>query len=326
MNNISKTIVADVLISSLEQIGFKARLVSIQRLDELQAEVEARYAEGQLADEFYQERLKFYRFNPPDDLPSPKSIIVVAIPRPQTPVSFTVKRNNLTLTLPPTYAAYNETIRNTGELLNEIIVSFGHKVAPAALPLKLLAARSGLVEYGRNNICYIPGMGSFFQLAGYYSDIPCQADTWQEPHMMDRCVHCRACQKTCPTGAIAPDRFLLHAERCLVFHNERPASHPFPSWIDTSVHQCLMGCMLCQQICPENKSFMGWYEAGVDFSAEETALLLRGASSDELAADTRRKLEILGLIDDLDKLPRNISVIWKQRGVTAQKAGLNEED
>ena len=54
---------------------------------------------------------------------------------------------------------------------------------------------------------------------------------WHAPRMLPRCEHCRSCARACPTGAIAADRFLLHAERCLVFHNERPGTIPFPRWI-----------------------------------------------------------------------------------------------
>jgi epoxyqueuosine reductase len=41
-------------------------------------------------------------------------------------------------------------------------------VALSLLPLKSLAVRSGLAAYGRNNVCYVPGMGSFLELVGLY--------------------------------------------------------------------------------------------------------------------------------------------------------------
>jgi hypothetical protein len=58
-------------------------------------------------------------------------------------------------------------------------------------------------------------------------------------------------EKKCPTAAIKPDQFLLHAEYCLTFHNEKRGE--FPEWIGTPAHHCLVGCMRCQIICPENK-------------------------------------------------------------------------
>jgi epoxyqueuosine reductase len=143
-----------------------------------------------------------------------------------------LKGFTLTLILPPTYLGATEVLRQIEGLLAECLAPEGYYVAPARLPRKILAVRSGLAEYGRNNIGYVPGMGSFFQLTVFYSELPCQEDTWREPRMMDRCQDCQACLTKCPTGAISSERFLLRAERCLVFHNERSSDHPFPDWID----------------------------------------------------------------------------------------------
>jgi epoxyqueuosine reductase len=199
-------------------------------------------------------------------------------------------------------------------LLTAWLAPAGYRLAVARLPRKLLAVRSGLAEYGRNNISYIPAMGSFFQLAVFCSDLPCAEETWREPRMMDRCRDCRICLTECPTGAITSDRFLLRAERCLVFHNERGPDFPFPDWIDPAWHNCLMGCMLCQQFCPANEAFRDWFEGDEAFSEGETALLLRGASSGQLPASTRAKLERLGLLDFLDILPRNLGVFFRASG------------
>lgn len=299
------------LYEQLSQKGLEGRVVPIQRLHDLQQEIESEYARGNLSEEFYRERLQFYQFKPPEYLPPFSSIIVVAMPRPQTPVSFRLDEKSITLTLPPTYAMYDEITRQIGDIVFTSLKSEGFHIWPTRLPLKLLATCSGLAEYGRNNISYIPGMGSFFQLAAFYSDLPCPEAAWLEPRMMERCKTCQACAIKCPTGAIAGDRFLLHADRCLVFHNERSAQHRFPDWINPEVHNCLMGCMLCQKYCPEDKPFLGWYEENVVFSAEETSLLLKGSSRDELPFETLQKLEKLELIDSLELFPRNLGVLIK---------------
>jgi epoxyqueuosine reductase len=146
---------------------------------------------------------------------------------------------------------------------------------------------------------------------GLYSDLPCPDDTWQEAEMLEACGRCRACMRHCPTGAITEDRFLLRAERCLVYHNERPGDVPFPSWIDPSWHNCLEGCMLCQRACPEDKEFWGWIEGREEFSEEETALLLKGGPRSRLAAETVARLERLDILGDLELLPRNLGVFLK---------------
>ncbi len=296
----------------LEQCGFRGRVLSIQRLAELQRELESRHTCGPLDETFYQERLAFFEFRPPLDFLAATSLIVVAVPRPQTLVSFTWNGKTLELTLPPTYWGHREISRQVEDLLARFLAPEGYGVALAKLPQKLVTVRSGLAEYGRNNIGYVSGMGSFFQPVVFYSDLPCHQDTWREPRMMDRCQDCRACLIQCPTGAITAERFLLHAERCIVFHNERPAKHPFPAWIDPAAHNCVIGCMVCQQYCPENKPFLRWFEGNEEFSHEETALLLEGASRDQLPAATVAKLERLELIDDLAVLPRNLWVFYKE--------------
>ena len=296
------------LYVQLESRGFKGRVVSIRHLPELEEDISGRNTQGQFDDAFYRERLSFFNFRLPDDLPSAKSMIVVAVPRPQTRLKFSWRGKTLTLVLPPTYLGYSRIFRQTGELLGELLAADGYRVIQAKLPQKLLTVRSGLADYGRNNIGYIPGLGSFFQPTTFFSDLPCEEDTWRERRMMERCQTCKACLIKCPTGAIAEDRFLLHAERCLVFHNERSSAMPFPSWIDKSAHNSLMGCIICQQFCPEDKPFLEWFEGDEEFDHNETSLLLAGASREQLPVETMKKLERLELLDDLDKLPRNLSV------------------
>ena len=297
--------------SLLEERGFKGRVVSIQHLRELQNGIEGRHTQGLFDEAFYQEALSFFSFRPSDDLPLAESIIVVAVPRPQTKASFAWNGDTLALTLPPTYMRFWEIDRQIVTLLTKWLASRGYHTASAKLPRKLLAVRSGLAEYGRNNITYISGMGSFHQLIVFYSDLPCQEDEWREPRIMDRCKDCRVCLTICPTGAIMPERFLIRAERCLVFHNERSPDHSFPDWIDPAWHNCLIGCMLCQESCPENKDFLEWFEGNGTFSHEETSLFLNGALSDWLPAMTQAKLKRLGMPDLLGVLPRNLGVFWE---------------
>jgi len=153
-------------------------------------------------------------------------------------------------------------------------------------------------------------MGSFLQLVAFYSDLPCREDTWQESQIMKQCEKCQACRRSCPTGAISLDRFLLHAELCISYRNERNGDVPFPSWIDPSWHNCLYGCLHCQRVCPEDKPFLNWIVEKEEFSQEETKLLLRGQS---LNHRTLEKLGNLDLADpdSLDNLPRNLRVFFQ---------------
>ncbi len=300
------------LLHHLAEHKYEGRIVSIQHLDEMRDEIEERLRQGLLDKEFYKERLDWFDFDPPDTLPETESLIVVAVPRPQSQAIFTWHEKIQPLILPPTYVAYEKTRKQVEELLAGFLAGKGYSVARTRLPLKLLAVRSGLARYGRNNISYVSGMGSFLQLGAVYSDMPCEQDNWQKARMMKSCQNCYACRKACPTQAISSDRFLLHAERCIVFHNERPSKVPFPAWINPNWHNCLIGCLHCQRVCPQNKDFLQWIEGKEEFSEEETALLLEETALDRLPMETQEKMKRLNLTDYADSLSRNLKVFFKK--------------
>ena len=103
------------------------------------------------------------------------------------------------------------------------------------------------------------------------------------------------------------------AGRCLTFRNEKPGSVPFPAWLDPAWHNCLVGCMICQWVCLENREFPGWIEEGAEFSEGETALLLEGVPPDQLPAALMEKLARWDLVDLLDVIPRNLGVSCDER-------------
>ena len=127
--------------------------------------------------------------------------------------------------------------------------------------------------------------------------------------MMAACENCSACRRNCPSGAISAERFLLYAERCITYHNEHPSDVPFPAWLDPSWHNCLLGCMYCQNVCPQNRDFWSWVEEGAEFSEKETGLFLQGVPLEQLPAATAEKLEWLELTEYADVLPRNLRAL-----------------
>jgi len=207
--------------------------------------------------------------------------------------------------LPPTYAVYDPKRIRIERLVAEAVGQNGYKIAATMLPLKLLAAKSGLAEYGRNNIAYVNGMGSLMRLTAVYSDMPCDHETWSEAKMMERCIDCDLCRNACPTGAISKERFLLHAEKCLTYHNEKDGDIPFPNWIKPESHNCIIGCIKCQAACLENKLYLGKVGVTVEFSEDEAVLLLKGDYYGEYAVAVK-KLRQLGLDGYVGLMPRNL--------------------
>lgn len=307
--NLARDGMTQEIAASLEAKGYRARIVPAQHIGDLRNDFEKHYQQNMFDPEFYQERLASFKFDPYDVLPQAKSVIVVAAPQPQIRFIFSWQNEKISLIVPPTY--WQETDRRVKDILETFLKPKGYRLIRAVLPLKLLATYSGLAKYGKNNISDVSGMGSFHRLVAFYSDLPCEGDTWQEPQVLDRCAKCVACIRKCPTGAISRDRFLLHAERCITFLNEKPKNIPFPHWVDKSWHNCLVGCLRCQKACPENRELLQWIDQGIEFSEEETGMLLKGITPDQLPASTRRKLEKFDLLEYLETFPRNLGVFFK---------------
>jgi epoxyqueuosine reductase len=302
------------LFHELRTFGYNARVAMIDRLNDLQEDIESLHQEGRVDEEFYGRFLTGFVFSPPEGLPQACSLIVVAVPQPQIRFTFTWKGQRLPFIVPPTYLHWRETVNHVEEVLLGALEAGGYAAVQAELPKKLLAARSGLATYGRNNVTYVSGMGSFHRLVAFISDLPCEKDEWRVPRMMERCSRCGACLRNCPTGAISGERFLLHAERCISLHNEEPTQVPFPAWVDPSWHNCLVGCLHCQRGCPENQRFLDRVEEGAEFTFEETTLLVEGTSLGQLPVATVDKLKRSDLVDLLEVLPRNLKVLLKRSG------------
>ena len=295
--------------SRLAERGCHSRVVPARYVRDLREGIEANHARGLLDKQFYQERLTHFSFASPEILPSAESLIVVAAPQPQIKVVFTWQNKSKSVIIPPTYAEVTDEI--VEGILSSVLDPSGYHIARAALPLKLLAVRSGLGEYGRNNICHVRGMGTFHGLVAFHTDLPCSEADWFEPQMMERCRECRACLHSCPTGAITVDRFLIRAERCITFHNERV--NKFPAWLEPSWHNCLVGCLRCQLACPENAAFLDWVEGDTTFSEKETGLVLNSTSPDCFPPETAKKLERLGMLGYSEVLGRNLAVLLTEK-------------
>jgi epoxyqueuosine reductase len=304
----------EALPARLAAHGYRAQIVAIHRLRDLQADLEA-CLDGDLPDlEVYQEQLSELSFSPPAGLPEARSIMIVAVPQPRTRFTFAWHGRQLVVDVPPIYLHWRAAEQHVHDLLSAILSPSGFRLVPATLPEKLLIVRSGLGAYGRNAISYVPGLGSFFRPTALYTDAPCPADSWHDLRLLARCEKCTACQGSCPSGAIAADRRRLRAGRCLTLHNERPAGIPFPSWLDPTWHNCLVGCLHCQRVCPENRAVWPWVVEGATFSEEDTALLREGVPPDQLPAPAAEKLTQSDLVDLLDVLPRNLSALLDRAG------------
>jgi epoxyqueuosine reductase len=293
----------------LSLAGFKGVVVSTDHLPELRDLYGGLIEEGSLDKDFYDEIARRYAlrwdFDPSARLPGARSIIVTAAQQPKISMEFRYDGRKYYGIIPPTYLYDTDAtvLRIISTCLNE------HKygVCDALLPSKVIAVRSGLAMYGKNNIAYIKGWGSYFRLRIFFSDMPCVDDSWQESVAMELCSQCNACIKKCPTGAIREDRFLIDAGRCLTFFNE--GLEEFPKWVEPAWHNCLIGCMICQDVCPANKEHVNWLMPGAEFSEEETDMILSGTALAGLPPETSEKLNKVSMLDSYPLLKRNLGAL-----------------
>lgn len=297
--------------------GCALRMVSAARIAELEQETAELYARDLINPLLHEKYLQDgYDFGVLRRSPEISSLVIAAAPSRQGQLVFQLDGQSHVFPMPPIIADRMEILRTVKSISADVFAAAGYCTFPVVLPKKSLAAHSGLGKYGRNNLIYIPGLGSFHRLTVFATDYQPEKgdnpeyDTWQAPQMAESCQTCTACRRACPTGAISDERFLLHTERCLGLYNEKPGD--FPTWVDPAGHNCVVGCLACQTACPQNRGLTGPVDDLGDFTEEETQLLLSEAPLDHLSTEMKTKLARAGLVNYYSVLARNLRVLLAQ--------------
>jgi len=261
--------------------------------------------------------LNYINFSVTKNYPTAQSLIIIATPSPEIELIFNHDDEIHNLNIPPHYSDRLKVTGNIKNITSQIFNTNGYQTFPVVLPKKLLAVRCGLAKYGKNNISYVSGMGSYHRLTVFASDLPCDEDSWQNLQLLERCSKCKACQNNCPTAAIVADHFLIKAERCITYANEQ--LEPFPKWIDSKSHNSIIGCMRCQSICPENKKYKSSVINKDKFSETETGLILKVFPFEKLPEKLQLKLSKLSLKRYYEHLSRNIKVLIENENILKDK-------
>jgi epoxyqueuosine reductase len=294
------------LQQSLKDEGYRSSFVSTKHLHSVQSELARHREQGTNVGIVHGRRLsQLYDFNPPRSIPNANSLIVTAARQPKFEVRFHLGGKTYPAIIPPTY--YLDAEDKAPVIISSVLSNHGFKMATAAVPVQALAIHSGLVSFGKNNVTFIDGWGSYFRLRAFFSDLPCLMDDWQEPDLFESCEDCDACVNGCPNNAIVEDRFAFREDRCLSYLNE--GDTPFPSWVDPSSHNCLIGCMRCQDACPANKNLVDWVIPGAEFLEDETTMIVMNVPIDDLPRKTLEKLKTIHMLDDYNVLGRNIRAL-----------------
>ncbi len=233
-----------------------------------------------------------------------KTVILIAYPvsGKSRRILFNLNGLEVATLLPPCYGDDGQSLQFEmvlAQSFTDYLGEYGYKVERLAGPYKNLAARLGLGKYGRNNLIYVRGFGSYLRIVGFISDAELTPEFFPGPNagkQLENCMKCSLCKDSCPTQAIGDDRFPLHVDRCLAYQNERVAE--WPDFVRYAKNSCLVGCLICQNICPFNKDFI---HVGATLSAcfdrKETAYILGSGGIHERATEQHvyQKLAKLGL-------------------------------
>lgn len=309
------------MIKALKQeamvYGNKLQVVPIEHLERIKNEIEL-FKKNEELNGFHEWIMSnLYCFDLPNVDFSINSIILVAVPHPAY-AKLEFERQGKKYNALGLVASDSD---NTYKYLNDFLEPKNfHMKYVDNIPMKKLAAQCGLAVYGRNNICYIEGMGSNFSLNAYYSDLPCENGELMQMQNAETCANCSSCVDNCPTGAIRVDRFLIDNNKCLSYFNE--GGGEFPEWIPKSAHHCIYDCLKCQTICPMNKEHVSNFIGPIKFSEEETNMLLDGRTLNEYSDEFIQKAKMLGLTqwpDVLKVIPRNLRVLFEMSDANSVK-------
>lgn len=294
--------------------AYAYRVLPVGRFRALQKEFEAARNNSQLGrHKLYLDQIAPLNFQLPADFQNAKSVVVVATYAKNMYSNFWLDGKSYRIMIPFQYYSDDWNADKLKAVIQKDIIKAPERRIvdiSSKVPLKLLAARSGLGRYARNSLVFVEGMGSYNMLHAFLTDHSFAEDNWTELQILEECNRCHACERTCPTRCINRWNYSTNIDKCLTLFNETPGE--FPNYIHGSMHHALMGCMQCKAPCPANEGIAELSGSLEDISEEETRKILRGTADDALLKSLQRKLKQFRAAASKDQFPvfkRNLSTL-----------------
>jgi epoxyqueuosine reductase len=290
---------------AMRDAGFRYAAVPIARLHELRREMAAMLDSGAINPDFAEYVRHVFTLMTGDKFEQAQTLIVASMFSPAHQIVFSRDGQPIPVLAPPGFIRFRE---RQAEMMRIITAAAApYKLERVIIPVKLMAVRSGLAEYGRNNIVHVGDWGSHHSLGAFITDAPCGDHTWREMNFAEACRECAACVDACPSGAIDSGSRVIHGERCITLFNENPGE--LPDWIEPEWNHAIIGCYACQACCPMNREHTREIPVLETFDDTETEEILRFDGETELSPSTAKKLARFGMPERQHLLGRNLRAI-----------------
>ena len=192
-------------------------------------------------------------------------------------------------------------------------------VDTGALPERAYAAQAGIGWIGKNAMLIHPDQGSWFWLG----EVITTAALAPGMPQVDRCGSCRRCLDACPTGAILEGVRAIDSRKCISYLTIEHRG-PLPKEHKSAIGDWLVGCDICQEVCPWNQRSLRAGRAGIGEPPLEF-LNLNEISEMDKAAFKHRFAERSISRAKLEGLQRNAAIVAENISLSSQDAAITEQ-
>lgn len=287
----------------IQGMGYVGKFASLDHLASLMVDIESLVEAGKIPVKISRDYLQ-YDYSIPEDF---SSVLITACKIPNSRIEVECDAGIMDMILPTVYRPTKEAA-DFDVHMEHYFKAHDIQFKKVHLPLKLLAARTGLGHYGRNNISYVGDFGSYHKLTAFYTSVAVASTPWQDIQFHSKCESCHICEANCPSGIISHDHYLIDTSRCLPLPNEIEGD--FPEWVKADAHNALMGCLRCQSICPINPPLLQTTEFVARFSKAVVTEILEKTEVEALTEEALSCIKAIGFDDFYPVFRRNFIALY----------------
>ena len=143
------------------------------------------------------------------------------------------------------YPASNASYHASAEMMRHLNEA-GVRTERAEVPIRELLTRNGNGVMLKNGLTLLPGFGTRYSVQALICALPEPNYTTASEPAETYCGTCHACERICPSGAISENGYDFKA--CARAYM---GGDPMEPWVMDAM-TCMLGCELCQKVCPYN--------------------------------------------------------------------------